>query len=45
VVRDFNTAIEQFPSNLIATRYQFEQRDFFELETPEIERKPVKMSF
>jgi LemA protein len=45
VVRDFNTAVEQFPSNLIASRYRFEQRDFFELETPEIERKPVKVSF
>ena len=45
VVRDLNTAIEQFPSNLIASRYQFEQRDFFELETPETESKPVKVSF
>jgi LemA protein len=45
VVRDFNTAIEQFPSNLIASRFQFDQRDFFELEAPEIERKPVKVSF
>jgi len=45
VVRDFNTAIEQFPSNLIASRFQFDQRDFFELEAPEIERKPVKVNF
>jgi LemA protein len=45
VVRDFNTAVEQFPSNLIASRYRFAQRDFFELETPEVERKPVKVSF
>ena len=45
VVRDFNTAIEQFPSNLIASRYRFEQKDFFELETRELERKPVKVSF
>jgi len=45
VVRDFNTAVEQFPSNLIASRYRFEKRDFFELETPEIERKAVKVSF
>ena len=45
VVRDFNTAIEQFPSNMIASRYRFEQKDFFELGTPEMERKPVKVSF
>lgn len=45
VVRDFNTAVEQFPSNLIASRYRFEPRDFFELETPEIERKPAKVGF
>jgi LemA protein len=45
VVRDLNTAVEQFPSNLIASRFNFEQRDFFELETPAVERKPVKVSF
>jgi LemA protein len=45
VVRDLNTAVEQFPSNLIASRFDFEQRDFFELETPAVERKPVKVSF
>jgi LemA protein len=45
VVRDFNTAVEQFPSNLIASRFSFGQRDFFELETPEFERKPVKVNF
>jgi LemA protein len=45
VVRDFNTAIEQFPSNLIAARFKFVQRDFFELETPEAERKLVRVTF
>jgi LemA protein len=45
VVRDFNTAVEQFPSNLIASRFQFGQRDFFELETPDAERKPVPVNF
>jgi LemA protein len=45
VVRDFNTAIEQFPSNLIASRFNFGQRDFFELETPGAERKPVSVNF
>jgi hypothetical protein len=45
VLRDFNAIVEQFPYHLIASRYRFEKRGFFELETPEIERKPVKMSF
>jgi LemA protein len=45
VVRDFNTAIEQFPSNLVASRFDFTPKDFFELRTPEVERKPVKVSF
>jgi LemA protein len=45
VVRDFNTSIEQFPSNLVASRFRFEQNDFFELESPEAERKPVRVGF
>ena len=45
VVRDFNTAVEQFPSNLIASQFGFEKNDFFELESPEVERKPVKVGF
>jgi LemA protein len=45
VVRDFNTAVEQFPSNLIAARFQFEPRPFFELETPEAGRQPVNVAF
>jgi LemA protein len=45
VVRDFNTAIEQFPSNLIASRFEFAPRDFFELETPTAERRPAAVRF
>jgi LemA protein len=45
VVRDLNTAVEQFPSNLIAARFKFEPRDFFELETPTVERTPAQVSF
>jgi LemA protein len=45
VVRDFNTSIEQFPSNLIASQFKFEKSDFFEIESPEVERKPVKVAF
>jgi len=45
VVRDFNTAIQQFPSNVVAGRYHFTPREFFELEAPAEERKPVKVAF
>jgi LemA protein len=45
VVRDFNTAVEQFPSNLVASQFKFAPRDFFELEEPAAERQPVKVSF
>ncbi|NWF75588.1 MAG: LemA family protein [Nitrospirae bacterium] len=45
VVRDFNILIESFPSNIIASAFSFKQEEFFELEEPEIERKPVKVSF
>ncbi len=34
VVRDLNTAIVQFPSNLIASSFGFRRRPFFELEGP-----------
>ncbi len=45
VVRDFNTAIEQFPSNLIASQFRFAKNDFFELASPEVERQPVRVGF
>jgi len=45
VVRDFNILIESFPSNIVASSFGFKQEEFFELEAPEVERKPVKVSF
>lgn len=45
VVREFNILIESFPSNIIATWFDFKKADFFELEAPDMERKPVKVSF
>jgi len=45
VVRDYNILIESFPSNLIAKQFSFKQEELFQLETPEVERKPVKVSF
>ncbi|NPU84506.1 MAG: LemA family protein [Syntrophaceae bacterium] len=45
VVREFNIRIEAFPSNVIATWFDFKKADFFELEAPEVEKKPVKVTF
>jgi LemA protein len=45
VVRDYNILIESFPSNLIASQFNFRQEELFQLEAPEAERKPVKVSF
>jgi len=45
VVRDLNTTVEQFPSNLVAARFNFGKKDFFELEAPAEERRPAKVAF
>jgi LemA protein len=45
VVRDFNTLIESFPSNLIASSFNFKQEEYFQLEAPAEERKAPKVSF
>jgi len=45
VVRDYNIAIESFPSNLIANQFSFKKEEMFQLEAPEVERKAVKVSF
>ena len=44
VVRDFNTKIAQFPSNLIAGMFNFKAREFFEIGAP-AEREVPKVSF
>ncbi|MDO8572255.1 MAG: LemA family protein [bacterium] len=43
-VRDLNTSIETFPSNLIANMFKFEPREFFELEDAAA-KEPVKVKF
>ncbi|MFN3739045.1 MAG: LemA family protein [Thermodesulfovibrionales bacterium] len=45
VVRDYNIMVQSFPSNVIASQFGFKEEEFFELETPEVERRPVKVSF
>jgi LemA protein len=45
MVRDYNIATEVFPSNIIASAFSFAPQEFFELETPDIERKQVAARF
>lgn len=44
VVRDLNTKIQQFPSNIIAGMFNFKDREFFELDAPE-ERQAPRVNF
>ena len=44
VVRDLNTKIEQFPTNLMANLAGFKERQFFEVSAP-TEREAPKVSF
>lgn len=44
-VRDFNTAVQTFPSNVIANMFKFTERDFFEIEEGSAERENVKVDF
>lgn len=43
-VRNLNTMIQSFPSNLIAGQFKFEQRQYFEIEEP-ADRAVPKVSF
>ena len=43
-VRDFNTALQHFPGNIIGNMFKFAQREFFELDESEAAAKdPVKV--
>lgn len=44
VVRDFNTRVQSFPINIIAGMFNFQTRQFFEMETP-AERENVQVKF
>ena len=43
VVRDLNTRIQSFPSNILAAAFGFQQRQFFE--TAAADREPVAVKF
>jgi LemA protein len=44
VVRDLNTKIQSFPSNILAGMFGFTQRQFFEISEP-TDREPVQVKF
>ncbi|SRR3989339_852550 len=44
-VRDLNTAIDQFPGNIIANMFKFIKMEFFELEQDSVEKEPVAVKF
>jgi LemA protein len=45
-VRNNNTKVDQFPSNLVARQFDFVRAEFFELEEEdEAARRPVEVSF
>ncbi len=44
VVRDLNTKIQSFPTNIIAGMFGFQQRQFFEV-SEAADREPVAVKF
>ena len=44
-VRDLNTKIEVFPSNIVASMFNFKKRDFFEVDDMASIEKPVEVKF
>lgn len=43
-ILDLNNKIEQFPTNIIASKFSFKKEEFFDLESEE-EKKPIKVDF
>ena len=44
VVRDYNTKVHVVPSSIVAWLFNFKDREYFELASPE-EREPVRVDF
>src|SRR5215471_2699696 len=44
VVRDYNTRVQSFPTNILAGMFGFQVRQFFEVESPE-DRQNVQVKF
>ena len=45
VVRDFNTTLQTFPTNILANFFQFKTREFFQLDAPAVERQAPQVKF
>jgi len=44
-VRDFNTGVQMFPGNIIASMFKFTALELFELEQDSVEKNPVEVKF
>ncbi len=44
-VRDLNTKIESFPSNILATIFSFSKKEFFDLADSDVAQNPVEVRF
>ena len=44
-VRDLNIMLESFPQNIVGNMFNFQKREFFELEGGSDEREPVNVKF
>jgi LemA protein len=44
-VRDLNTSIQSFPSNIVARMFGFKSEEFFEIEEGDVAREVPKVSF
>jgi LemA protein len=44
VVRDYNTKLQSFPTNIVGSMFGFQQKQFFQLDTP-AERENVAVKF
>lgn len=44
-VRDLNIALQNFPANIVGNMFNFEEREYFELEETSDAREPVKVDF
>jgi LemA protein len=44
-VRDLNTAVEQFPGNVVASAFSFKRMELFDLADDDAAQKPVEVKF